>query len=90
MELAEAEILTALATISRRFGKEMKLHDTIRERDLDVFYDYFAPMATKDDDRLEVIIERLLHHGRPQNAFWVKHMALFVQNKISKPSGPTT
>lgn len=42
MNLALAEIHMALAAVFRRFGKNMQLYDTVRERDVDVKYDFFA------------------------------------------------
>ena len=41
MELAKAELLTPFANMFRRFGWEMELFETVRERDVDTVYDVF-------------------------------------------------
>ena len=42
MNLAMAEIYMALATLFRDLGSKMQLHDTVRERDVDVKHDFFV------------------------------------------------
>lgn len=42
MNLAQAEIHLALATVFRRLGTRMQLYDTDRERDVDVKHDFFV------------------------------------------------
>ena len=42
MNLAYAEIHLALAMVFRRLGDRMQLHDTERERDVDVKHDFFV------------------------------------------------
>ena len=42
MNLAQAEIHMALATVFRNFGTKMRLYDTDRERDVDVKHDFFV------------------------------------------------
>lgn len=42
MNLAQAEIHMALATIFRKFGTNMQLYDTVMERDVDVKHDFFV------------------------------------------------
>ena len=56
MELAKAEILTTLANMFRRFGREMVLHETVRERDVDTVYDVFNPMPSRESNGLMVLI----------------------------------
>ncbi|KAL8792159.1 MAG: hypothetical protein Q9195_005255 [Heterodermia aff. obscurata] len=58
MELAKAEILTALACVFRRFGHKMKLLDTVRERDVDPVDDYFDPQPSRQSNGVVVVIER--------------------------------
>ena len=58
MELGKAEILTALANIFRRFGRDMRLFDTERKRDIDVEYDVFNPMPSRESKDLRVIFEK--------------------------------
>ena len=48
MNLAYAEILLTIAAVFRRFGNEMRIWDTIRERDVDVTRDLFNPMPKKE------------------------------------------
>ena len=57
MELAKAEILTTLAGVFRRFGREMVLVDTLRERDIDTIYDVFNPLPSREDNGLKVLIK---------------------------------
>ena len=57
MELAKAEILTTLAGVMRRFGREMVLVDTVRERDIDAVYDVFNPLPSREDNGLKVLIK---------------------------------
>ena len=56
MELAKAEILTTLANMFRRFGREMVLYETVRERDIDTVYDVFNPLASRESNGLMVLI----------------------------------
>ncbi|KAI4090565.1 MAG: hypothetical protein L6R37_007862 [Teloschistes peruensis] len=58
MELAKAEILTTLANMFRRFGREMELYRTVRERDIDTIYDVFNPLPSRDSNGLMVMIKR--------------------------------
>ena len=58
MELAKAEILTALACVFRRFGHQMKLLDTVRERDVDPVEDYFDAQPSRQSNGVLVVIER--------------------------------
>ena len=54
MELGKAEIVTTLANVFRRFGREMRLVDCVRERDVDVVCDMFNPLASRDCNGLIV------------------------------------
>ena len=56
MELAKAEILTTLAGLFRRFGGEMVLVDTVRERDVDAQFDVFNPLPSRESNGLKVLI----------------------------------
>lgn len=58
MELAKAEILTTLANMFRRFGREMELFETVRERDIDTVYDVFNPLPSRQSNGLMVLIKR--------------------------------
>ena len=51
-------ISTVLATPYRRFGMDLKLHNTIIERGFDTDYEYLAHMATKDNNGLKTIFDR--------------------------------
>ena len=56
MELAKAEILTTLANMFRRFGRQMVLYETVRERDIDTVYDVFNPLPSRESNGLMVLI----------------------------------
>ena len=58
IELAKAEILTTLASVFRRFGHQMVLWDTQRERDIDFKRDFFNPMPSKESKGLRVLFKR--------------------------------
>ena len=58
MELGKAEILTCLACLFRRFGRQMRLFDTIRERDVDCVYDVFNPLSSKDGNGVLVTFDK--------------------------------
>ena len=57
-ELGKAEILTVLACVFRRFGKKMRLHDTLRERDVDTVHDLFNPLPSRQSNGVLVVIEK--------------------------------
>ena len=59
MELGKAEVLTALANVFLRFGRSMRLVDCVRERDIDLVYDVFNPLASKDNNGLVVAFENM-------------------------------
>ncbi|KAG8528383.1 uncharacterized protein KY384_007301 [Bacidia gigantensis] len=54
MELGRAEVLTGLANVFRRFGRGMRLKGTERVRDIDVCYDVFNPMPSRESNMLVV------------------------------------
>ena len=54
MNLAQAEIHMALATIFRKFGTKMRLFDTVRERDVDVKHDFFVTNPSLDSRGVRV------------------------------------
>ena len=58
MELGKAEVMTALATVFRRFGRKMSLVDTYREKDIDVMHDYFNPASSSQSNGLVVKFEK--------------------------------
>ena len=58
MELAKAEILTALAAVFRRFGRVMELYDTDRERDIDFKRDLFNPAPSVNSNGLKVFFKK--------------------------------
>ncbi|KAL9612071.1 MAG: hypothetical protein Q9167_003331 [Letrouitia subvulpina] len=54
MELGKAEILTALASVFRRFGDVMELWKTRRERDVDIAHDLFNPVSSREGNGVMV------------------------------------
>lgn len=56
-EVGKAEILTALANVSRKFGREMRLVDCVRERDVDIVHDMFNPLASQGCNGLIVAFD---------------------------------
>lgn len=58
IELAKAEILTALACAFRRFGSSMRLIDTVRERDVDTVYDQAGPEPSKQSNGVLVMFDK--------------------------------
>ncbi len=57
-ELGKAEILTAVANVFRRFGREMRLVDCVRERDVDIVRDMFNPLASMESNGLIVAFDK--------------------------------
>jgi len=57
MELAKAEILTTLANVFRRFGREMEMFETVRERDVDTVYDVFNVIPSRESNGVMVLIK---------------------------------
>ena len=60
MELAKAEILTTLANVFRRFGRQMRLVDCVRERDVDIVRDFFNPLDSKETNGLIVAFDETI------------------------------
>ncbi len=60
MELGKAEILTTLATVFRRFGRQMRLYETTREKDIDLVHDVFNPMASRRSNGLMILFDKPL------------------------------
>ncbi|KAL8853731.1 MAG: hypothetical protein Q9221_001374 [Calogaya cf. arnoldii] len=58
MELAKAELLTTFANMFRRFGREMALFETVRERDIDTVYDVFNCLASRESNGLMVTFKQ--------------------------------
>ena len=58
MELEKAEILTTLANVFRRFGREMRLVDCVREGDVDMVRDMFNPLPSKQSNGLIVALDK--------------------------------
>ena len=57
-ELGKAEFLTTIAIMFLRFGRDMRLFETERERDIDVKHDFFNPAPSSKSNGLMVIFER--------------------------------
>jgi len=57
MKLAKAEILTTLANVFRRFGREMEMFETVRERDVDTVYDVFNVIPSRESNGVMVLIK---------------------------------
>ena len=58
MELAKAEILTALANVFRRFGRQMRMVDCVRGRDIDIVRDMFNALPSKESNGLVVAFDK--------------------------------
>ena len=58
MKLAKAGVLIALASIFRRFGRSMRLHNAERKEDFDIGYDIVHPMPSKRNNDVMVMFER--------------------------------
>ena len=57
LNLAHAEMLIALAGVFRRLGNDMKVWETIRERDIDVKRDFFNPIPAAGANHLRIKID---------------------------------
>ena len=57
-ELGKAEILTALACVFRQFGAAMRLKDTTREKDVDMIYDFFNPIPSRQNNGVLVVFNK--------------------------------
>ena len=58
MELGKAEIIMTLANVFRRFGNEMRLFDTVKEKDIDIARDLFIPCPSVHSNGLLVMFEK--------------------------------
>ena len=56
MNLAEAEIHVALATVFRKLGRRLELYNTERERDVDVKHDFFVTNPSLDSRGVRVML----------------------------------
>ncbi|KAL8668695.1 MAG: hypothetical protein Q9168_006684 [Polycauliona sp. 1 TL-2023] len=56
LELAKAELLTALACVWRRFGDRMTLRDTVRERDVDCTRDLLNALPSRESNGVLVAL----------------------------------
>ncbi|KAL8843749.1 MAG: hypothetical protein Q9176_001957 [Flavoplaca citrina] len=57
-ELAKAELLTIFANMFRRFGREMDLFETVRERDVDTVYDCFNCLPSWESNGVMVMFKQ--------------------------------
>ena len=57
-ELGKAEFLTTIATMFSRFGRNMQLFETEKERDIDIKHDYFNPAPSAKSNGLMVLFEK--------------------------------
>lgn len=57
MELGKAEVLTALGMVFRRFGRDMRLYQTTREKDIDMVSDMFVAIPSKRSNGLMVMFD---------------------------------
>lgn len=53
--LAKAELYLTLATLFRRY--DMELFDTVRERDVDIYYDGFLPQPSPQSKGVRVLFK---------------------------------
>ena len=58
MELGKAEVLTALANVFQRFGRDVRLYQTTREKDIDIVHDLFNPMSIRWGNGLMLRFEK--------------------------------
>ena len=58
INLSYAEIYMTLVSVIRRFGREMSIYQTERERDVDVAKDFFVMSPSLKTQGIRVIIER--------------------------------
>lgn len=56
MNLAQAEFHMALATVFRKLGSQMQLHDTKRERDVDIKHDFFVTNPSFESQGVRVML----------------------------------
>ena len=53
-DLGAAEIYMGIAGVFRRFGRQMQVVDTNKERDVDISHDFFTPMMKKESKGIMV------------------------------------
>ena len=58
MYLGWAELYIGLATVFGRFGREMRIVDTVRERDVEHCHDFFLPAPEKESEGIMMVIDR--------------------------------
>ena len=58
MNLANAELRLGLAQVFLRFGKSMRVVDTVRERDIDISRDGFNPLAAKESKGVFIMLDK--------------------------------
>lgn len=63
-ELGQAEILTTLATMFRKFGRNMILYETSREKDIDIVYDHFSPLPSRESNGVMVSFNKISGNGQ--------------------------
>ncbi|KAL9001945.1 MAG: hypothetical protein Q9188_005103 [Gyalolechia gomerana] len=56
MHLGTAELYLGLAGVFRRFGGQLRVVDTVRERDVELTHDFFTPTAQLDSKGICVVI----------------------------------
>lgn len=57
-ELGKAEFLATMATMFWRFGRQMRLFETERERDIDIKHDYMKPAPGPESNGLMVFFDK--------------------------------
>ena len=57
MHLGAAEVYMGIAGVMRRFGRGMRVVDTVRERDVEVVRDFFTPMTRGDSKGIWVVLD---------------------------------
>ena len=58
MHLGLAELYVGLASVFRKFGDNMKVVDTVKERDVDFTHDLFTPSAQRASKGMFVLVEQ--------------------------------
>lgn len=57
MHLGSAEIYIGIAGVFRRFGRRMKIVDTVKARDVDISHDFFTPMMEQNTTGIKLMIQ---------------------------------
>ena len=58
MQLGMAELCLRLAGIFDKFGNRMIIVDTLKERDVDLMHDVFAPTTKPESKGISMVIDR--------------------------------